>query len=52
MPILTRRRSLWFAGRGRLGLWLHRAEQPSSGISRGPDFAEVYVRGVGLGVCW
>lgn len=57
MPLLTSRPGLRYVGGRRFGAWLtrglcetHRAA--CSGVSRGPRFLELSVRGRTAGVCW
>ena len=49
--MLTRRPGFLHLGGHRLGLWAHRQGR-RTGACRGPRFAELYVRGAGVGVHW
>jgi hypothetical protein len=49
--MLTRRPGILHVGGHRFGLWALRHGR-RTGLSRGPRFAEVYLRGAGVGVHW
>lgn len=55
--MFTRRDGLNYLGGSRFGAWLYRGACPEhrahcSGVTRGPRFLEVSIRGRTAGLCW